>query len=143
MRVTEARPSPKRRRVRPSAFALPLLLAACQGETPPDLNQAAAGPPPPVVCEEVRKALKPLEGQMSIEFDDKGEATVEQGVWLTMPPENRAEFARSLAFHAACASGRQSEAQQVRIRNEMGTMLLETTISTKVDLRSVLGKGQN
>ena len=123
-------------------FALLLALAACQGETPPDLEQAAAGPPPPEVCAEVGKALKPLESETSIEFDDKGEATVEQAVWLTMTPESRADFARSLAFHAACAAGRQSEAQMVRIRNEMGTMLLETSVSTKVDLRSLLGKGR-
>jgi hypothetical protein len=129
--------------VRRFAYALPLLLAACQGEAPPDLNQAAAGPPPQVVCDEVEKGLKPLADQTSIEFDDKGEATVEQAVWLTMAPESRADFARSLAFHAACLSRQQSEAQPVRIRNEMGTMLLETSVSTKVDLRSVLGKGQN
>ena len=125
-----------------AAFASLLVLAACQGEAPPDLDQAAAGPPPAEVCAEVRKALKPLEGETSIDFDDKGEATVEQAVWLTMTPESRADFARSLAFHAACAAGRQSEAQMVRIRNEMGTMLLETSVSTKVDLRSLLGKGR-
>ena len=125
-----------------AAFASLLVLAACQGEAPPDLDQAAAGPPAAEVCAEVRKALKPLEGETSIDFDDKGEATVEQAVWLTMAPESRADFARSLAFHAACAAGRQSEAQTVRIRNEMGTMLLETSVSTKVDLRSVLGKGR-
>ena len=113
-----------------AAFASLLVLAACQGEAPPDLDQAAAGPPPAEVCAEVRKALKPLEGETSIDFDDKGEATVEQAVWLTM------------ALHAACAAGRQSEAQTVRIRNEMGTMLLETSVSTKVDLRSLLGKGR-
>jgi hypothetical protein len=51
-----------------------------------------------------------------------------------------ADLARTLAFGVACAAGKQSDAQPVRIRNETGTILLETTVSTKVDLRSFLKK---
>ena len=129
--------------MRPYALAPLLLLAACQGETPPDLNQTAAGPPPAAVCDEVRKGLEPLKKQTSIEFNDKGEATVEQATWLAMTPDQRAEFAQTLGFHVACTTRQQSDAQQVSIRNEMGTMLLETTISTRIDLREVLKKGQS
>jgi hypothetical protein len=124
-------------------LALPIfaLLAACQGETPPDMNQASAGPPPAAVCDEVRKAMKALDGNTSIDYGDKGEATVEQAAWTAMTPENHNDFARSLAFLAACAAGEQSDAQPVKIRNESGRMLLETSVSTRVDLRSVLQKG--
>lgn len=126
--------------VKRASTALLLLLAACQGETPPDLNQAAAGPPPPELCAEIQKTAKALKDQPSIDFNDKGEATVEQAAWLTMDPDGRQDFARSLAFIAACASGKESEAQPVRIRNETGGILLDTTFPTRVDLRSVLKK---
>jgi hypothetical protein len=61
---------------------------------------------------------------------------------MAMSPENHADFARTLAFAAACASGHQSDAQPVRIRSEMGAILLETSVSTRVDLRSLANKGQ-
>ena len=123
-------------------LSLLLGLAACQGEPPPDMNQTAAGPPPAELCAEIKKNLKGFEGDLSIDYNDKGEATVEQAAWMTMSPENHADLAQTLGFVAACASGRQSDAQPVSIRNESGRMLLETTVSTRVDLRSILKKGQ-
>jgi hypothetical protein len=84
--------------------------------------------------------MKALEGNLAVEHDDKGNATVEQNAWMGMSPDNHADFARSLAFLAACSSGKQSDAQPVAIRNDSGRMLLETTVSTRVDLRSVLKK---
>jgi hypothetical protein len=138
--VTGGLVSPKRRFVKRSLYALLLLLGACQGEPPPDLNQAAAGPPPAELCAEIAKSRKDLDAQPGIEYDEKGEATIAGNAWTAMSPDNHADFARSLAFIAACASGRQSEAQPVRIRNESGRILLETTVTTKVDLRSMLKK---
>jgi hypothetical protein len=121
-------------------LALLLMLAACEGEKPPSPTETNTGPPPPQLCAEVTKGLAALDDQSAMIHDDKGEATVPQDAWLTMTPDNHAELARTLAFAAACASGHQSDAQPVRIRNETGTTLLETTVSTKVDLRSMLKK---
>jgi hypothetical protein len=125
--------------VKRAAFVLPLLLVACQGEAPPDLNQTA-GPPPAELCSEIAKSGKALRAQLTLDYDEKGEATIEQEAWTAMSPDDHNDFARTLAFIAACAAGKQSDAQPVRIRNESGRILLETTISTRVDLRSVLKK---
>jgi hypothetical protein len=134
--VTPASLSPKRRPVKNPGLILFVLLAACHGEKPPSPTETNVGPPPPQVCAEIRKGVAALDKLPTVHYDDKGEATVEQDTWMTMTPDNHADLARTLAFAAACASGHQSDAQSVRIRNELGTILLETTISTKVDLKS-------
>jgi hypothetical protein len=136
--VTAALRSPKRHGVKRSALALVLLLIACEGEKPPSPAETNVGPPPPQVCAEIRKGIDALDKQGAIQHDDKGEAMIAQGAWMAMSPENHADLARTLAFLAACTAGKQSDAQPVRIRNEEGLILLETTVSTKVDLRSVL-----
>ena len=136
--MTAAPRSPKRRRVKRSALALLLLLVACEGEKPPSPTTTNVGPPPPQICVEIKKGIEALDKQGAIQHDDKGEAMIAQGAWMAMTPENHADLARTLAFVATCAAGKQSDAQPVRIRNEEGLILLETTISTKVDLRSVL-----
>jgi hypothetical protein len=117
-----------------------LLLSACQGEQPPSPTETNTGPPPAAVCAEVRKGLAGLQAQPSFDQDNKGEATIEQAAWMAMSPDDHAQLAKTLAFAASCTAGHQSDAQQVRIRNETGTILLESTISTKVDLRSVMKK---
>ncbi|MDB5722812.1 MAG: hypothetical protein JWP15_3430 [Alphaproteobacteria bacterium] len=129
--------SPKRRRVKRSAFILLILLAACKGEQAPNPAETNVGPPPPQICAQIAKAIDQIKNQSSIQYDDKGEATIEQEAWLAMTPDNHVDLARTLAFHAACKAGHQSDAQPVRIRNEIGTILLETTVPTKVDLRSI------
>jgi hypothetical protein len=120
------------------ALALLLALAACKGETPPDAAQTNVGPVPPQLCAQVKKQLQGLSNQLAVQYNDKGEATVTQEAWMAMTPDNHADFAKTIAFVASCASGHQAEAQPVRIHNESGTMLLESTVSTKVDLRSVM-----
>lgn len=129
---------PKRRLVKRTSLAILLALAACKGETPPDAAQTNVGPVPPQLCAQVKKQLGALNDQLAVQYDDKGNATVTQEAWMAMTSDNHADFAKTLAFVAACASGHQSDAQSVRIRNESGTMLLETTVSTKVDLSSVM-----
>jgi hypothetical protein len=124
--------------VRSTVLILALLLAACEGEKPPTAHETHVGPPPQQICAEVRKGVEALDKQASIQRDDKGGAVVEQSAWMAMTPENHADLARTLAFAAACAAGKQSEAQPVRIRSETGQILLETTVSTMVDLRSFL-----
>ena len=117
-------------------LALLAALAACHKapEPPPPLD----APIPAQVCTETKKALDTLSAQGGVEFTDKGEAIVEQAVWLNMAPDQRDSIARAVAFRAGCASGRQSRNQEVTIRSEEGMVLMHRFVSTKVDLQSVL-----
>jgi hypothetical protein len=115
-------------------FPLPfLLLAACGSDAQPD--RATTVPPPPAeLCEQSRKGLDALGSKGAIDYDDKGEATMPQDAWMSMSAERHNQFARMLAIHAACARPDGAAERQVRIRNEMGTILLENMVPTVIDL---------
>jgi hypothetical protein len=124
--------------------ALPLLasilaLAGCHKA--PEPPQPLDGPIPAQICTETKKALDTLAAQGGTDFTDKGEATVEHAIWLTMSPDQRDSIARALAFRAGCASGRQSKEQEVTIRGEDGMVLMHRFVSTRTDVQSVLEGG--
>jgi hypothetical protein len=124
--------------------AVPLLLtlailAACHKA--PEPPQALDGPIPAQICTETKKALDALTAQGGTDFTDKGEATVEHAIWLTMAPDQRDALARALAFRAGCAAGRQSKEQEVTIRSEEGMVLMHRFVSTRTDVQSVLDGG--
>ena len=124
--------------------ALPLLalfagVAACHKA--PEAPQAIEGPIPVQVCTETKKALDALAAQGGTEFTDKGEATVEHAIWLSMAADQRDSLARALAFRAGCASGRQSKEQEITIRSDEGMVLMHRFVSTRVDIQSVLEGG--
>ncbi|MBV8686339.1 MAG: hypothetical protein JOZ90_05110 [Alphaproteobacteria bacterium] len=126
-------------------WLLPLLLpllpltAGCEAKKPDWAEAGGAGNPLPAkVCAEVGKALAAL-GKGAAEYNDKGEATVPTEAFLQMPPAQRDQLAKALAYHASCAAGATSEAQPVLIRGDDGSTLLRTTISTDVDLGDLTG----
>jgi hypothetical protein len=122
------------------SLALPLLaLAACHQAPPPP--EPYEGPIPAQLCGEVKKSLDTLSAQGGVDFDDKGNATIEHAIWLTMSAEQRDSVARALAFRAGCASGRQSKEQEVTVKNEEGMVLMHRYVSTKVDPQSMLEQG--
>jgi hypothetical protein len=126
-------------RNRAAAFALLAVIAGCHKA--PEAPQALEGPLPTQVCTETKKALDTIAAQGGVEFTDKGEATVEHAIWLTMVLDQRDGIARALAFRAGCASGRQSKEQEVTIRAEDGTVLMHRFVSTRVDPQTLLEGG--
>jgi len=116
---------------------LPLAaLAACH-DAPPRPQQADI-PIPTQICNDVKKSLDTLEKQGGFEFTDKGQATVDQNIWMAMSADQKNSVATALAFRAGCTSGRQSRDQEVDIRGDDGTVLARRLISTKVDPQSAL-----
>jgi hypothetical protein len=124
--------------LRLSLLSLPLVagLAACH--KPPPAPEPLEAPIPAKICTETKTSLDALAAQGGTEFTDKGEATVEQAIWLTMVPNQRDSMARALAFRAGCVSGRQSKEQEVTIRNEQGMVLVHRFVSTRTDPQSLL-----
>jgi hypothetical protein len=109
------------------------LLAACDGSSTPQ-PKATAAAPPAELCSQAGKALEQLKAKAAIDYDSKGEAVIMQDAWMRMSAGEHSQFAHVLALHAACASTDGATARQVRIRNEMGTILLENMVPTTIDL---------
>ena len=115
------------------------LAAACHKAPPPP--QPMTGPIPAQICAEVKKTLDTLEKSGGVDVAERGEATVEREIWFEMSAEQRDSLARALAFHAGCASGRQSKEQEVSIRGDDGSLLMHRIISTQIDIQNALGGG--
>src|SRR3954451_3574746 len=107
------------------AVPLLILLAAVVAcHKAPEAPKPIEGPIPAQICSETKKALDTLAAQGGTEFTDKGEATVEHAIWLSMASDQRDSLARALAFRAGCASGRQSKEQEITIRSDEGMVLM-------------------
>jgi hypothetical protein len=111
-----------------------LLLAACDGSSAPKQPEGQVIAPPAELCTQAEKALAQLKAKSALDFDGKGEATIMQDAWMRMGAGEHSQLARLLAFNAACASPDATFERQVRIRNEMGTILLENMVPVTVDL---------
>ena len=108
------------------------LVAACDmPNTPTQPTKVAA--PPKALCDQAGKALDDLKAKGAIDQDDKGEATIMQDAWMRMGASEHSQLARLLAFNAACVSPDGAAERQIRIRNEMGVILLENMVPVTVD----------
>jgi hypothetical protein len=117
-----------------------LLVVACEEKRPDWAKEGAAGAGlPPQVCAKVKQALDQLRNGGGVDYTDKGGATLPAEAFPQMPPAQRDQLARTLAYHAACVSGTTSDAQEVVIRGDDGSELLRRTISTKMDASDLLG----
>lgn len=124
--------------------AAPLLillavLSACHKA--PEAPKPIEGPIPAQICSQTKKALDTLAAQGGTEFTDKGEATIENSIWMQMSADQRDSIARALAFRASCAAGRQSKEQEVTIRSDEGLVLMHRFVSTRVDPQTMLEGG--
>lgn len=120
-------------------FLLPFLAlaAGCHAEQPDWADNAQRRTVPVAACVEVEKAVAQLKAG-HIDVTDAGEATMPAPAWNAMAAEQHDQMLRTLAFHAACRSGAQSDAQPVVVRGDDGSELARRTISTKVDAGEVL-----
>ena len=126
--------------MRGAALALALAaLAACDEPAVPVGDSAAFAPPPAQVCKEAEEGLAQLRDTAALDISKLPEATVEQGLWLRMGPDGREQFARLLAYGAACAADDPPPEQQVLIRNEFGAVLMDRIVQTGVDMSAALG----
>jgi hypothetical protein len=120
------------------ALALTAGLAACHAEKPDWAKQEQQAGVPAAVCKEIEKGVAQMRSARGMEVTDKGEATVPPAAWNQMSGEQHEQFLRTLAFHAACAAGRQSDAQPVLVHGDDGSELARRAISTRVDTGEML-----
>jgi hypothetical protein len=125
--------------MRPSLRFTPLLfLAACHGEEPDWAKAGRQVAVPAQVCAEVGKGIAQLRASGGIEVGDKGEATVPADAWNAMPSGGHDQLLKTLAFHASCTAGTQSDAQEVVVRGEDGAELARRAMSTRIDTSELL-----
>ncbi|MBV9929344.1 MAG: hypothetical protein JO013_00145 [Alphaproteobacteria bacterium] len=119
---------------------LPLLagLAGCHADKPDWAQRGQQTAVPAAVCKEIDKAVAQIRASRGVEVTDKGEATLPAAAWNAMPADQHDQFLRTLAFHAACVAGAQSDAQPVVVRGDDGIELARRTISTRVDTGELL-----
>ena len=115
-----------------------LLAASCgsqspSGELPGDLDNLQVPPPPAQLCAQAADGLKQLGARGAIDYDDQGNATIPQEIWMGMGDQHN-RFAQTLAIHAACANPDGKGERKVLIRNESGVILMEAMIPTNVGL---------
>lgn len=121
-----------------SPLLLPLLfLAGCKAEKPAWARDGDGKALPAAVCKEVAKGVEQLRAS-KVDVADTGEATMPVLMWNVMPAEQHDQLLRTLAFHAGCTRGGQSDAQPVVVRGDDGTELARRTISTRVDAGEIL-----
>ena len=111
------------------------LLGACQPEpeAPPP-----APPLPAAVCDKAREGLERLSKTGGFEYDENGEATIDQASWLALSHYDRDQLGQVLAFHAACGAKEPPREQTVTIRSEYGTVLTRRIVETSVDFSRFL-----
>lgn len=114
------------------------LIAACHAEKPDWAKQGEAKALPAAACQQVEKAVAQLKSS-SIDVTDAGEATIPPPVWNGMSPTHHDQLIRTLAFHAACKAGSQSDAQPVVVHGDDGSELARRTVSTRADPGELLG----
>jgi hypothetical protein len=121
---------------------LPLLLLpgllACHAEKPDWAKQEQRTAVPAALCKEIERGVAQMRASRGIEVTDKGEATVPPAAWNQMAADQHDQFLRTLAFHAACVAGTQSDAQPVVVHGDDGSELARRAISTRVDAGEML-----
>ncbi|HEY0313649.1 MAG TPA: hypothetical protein VGC56_14300 [Allosphingosinicella sp.] len=117
---------------------LAMAAVACKPHEPDWARQARQGPLPAQVCKEIEKGVEQIRASRGIDLNDTGEATMATALWNQMPPEQHDQLLHTLAFHAACKAGTQSDAQPVVVHGDDGGELARRAISTRVDTSEVL-----
>jgi len=118
-----------------AAFAL-LSAAACDVPVPPEPDPAQ--PPPAALCAKVRAALETLARTSTVQLDGQGGATIPDQVWIELGAERRGQLGNTLAYDAACRSGRPQSELTITFRNETGRILSQRTVSTRVDMSELM-----
>ncbi len=118
-----------------SAALAVLTLSACE-EAPRPTGPIAR--PPAELCAQARESLEKISAGGMFEYNQAGEATIEEAAWLPMNGGQREALGQALAFHAACSAKEQTRERTIVIRNEGGRVLTQRVVETAVDISKAL-----
>lgn len=121
-------------------FAAMAGLAGCGSETGPALDQPAAARLPDVVCQRSARTLEELRARGTFEYSSRGEATIDQELWLQLGAAGRDGLGAALGYHAACSAAEPPRESQITIRGETGQVLDSRIVPTVAD-PGLLGSG--
>lgn len=114
-------------------------LASCFSDPADNMAAQATGSAPPAqLCAQFREALEKLSAEGSLTYEDSGTAVIGVDVWMAMGAEGRDQLGRMLAFHASCVRKAGSADQAITIRNEMGNILYQRIVDTRVSAAAAL-----
>jgi hypothetical protein len=124
-------------------FLPPLLLlaalAACHSKKPDWAEKGRQGRVPAQLCSQIEKGVAQIAaGGGGIDIGDKGDATIPAAAWDRMSASEHDQLLRTIAFHAACKSGAQSDALPVVVHDDEGNELARRSMSTRVDTSELL-----
>lgn len=119
-----------------SSAALALLgISACE-EAPRPTGPVARLPAQ--LCSQARDSLEKVSATGIFEYNQEGEATIEEAAWLPMSGGQRDALGQALAFHAACSAKEPTRERTVVIRNEGGRVLTRRVVETTIDITKML-----
>ncbi len=118
-----------------SAALAALALTACE-EAPKPTGPVARLPAE--LCTQARESLEKISKAGIFEYNQEGEATIEEAAWLPMNGGQRDALGQALAFHAACSAKEPSPERTIIIRNEGGRVLTQRVVETTIDISRAL-----
>ena len=116
-----------------AALGALLLLAGCDFAPKPPEPAPLIGELPKKLCAQAAESLEKAGKSGGFESDGRGNATVQQDVWVVMGAEGQDGLTQTLAVDAACKAGTVPKEQQVSVRSEEGRTLSNRIVEIAPD----------